>query len=402
MNHLIGAYDIKNRCLMVRPRAFPSLIIALFLAWTPVLAVAAPGTSSTTPINNFEEERWFQVELILFAQLNGKAMEAEQWPDIEGLALPEKLLELTLPTDEPEPLEEIPDDAQIDITPLSGLAAGETTALIFEEVTIEEAPPAMPVAYQILETEDLQLNDVMKKLQRSKQFKPLLHVVWQQPTVAAGKTTPIFLFEGMTDPLPVKEVVAEAVEEAVEDVVDEIFAGESTEEATDTTIAETTTIPEEAASQDLFPLAPIFATEEDTNIGPENPRFAGTVRLSVTRYLHLAADLVYRTPVTQQAAIPISDLELWYDRPYPTLRDPQGPAYQLEEWQAVRGFRMRESRRMRSKEIHYLDHPFFGMVVLVTPVELPQPEPPAEIKSPIYLDPPNVNTSPAGTNGKKR
>jgi hypothetical protein len=116
-----------------------------------------------------------------------------------------------------------------------------------------------------------------------------------------------------------------------------------------------------------------YATEEDTKIGPPNPRFVGTVALSVERYLHLAANLVYRQPVTQKAPVLVPDLELWYDRPYVTLREPQGPAYRLETWQAMRGFRLKESRRMRSTEIHYLDNPFMGLVVVVTPVELPEP-----------------------------
>ena len=30
---------------------------------------------------------------------------------------------------------------------------------------------------------------------------------------------------------------------------------------------------------------------------------------------------------------------------------------------------MRESRRMRSNELHYLDHPYLGLLILVTPLE---------------------------------
>ena len=38
-------------------------------------------------------------------------------------------------------------------------------------------------------------------------------------------------------------------------------------------------------------------------------------------------------------------------------------------------FRMQQSRRLRSKEVHYIDHPLFGLIVLITPYE------PAEIFS---------------------
>jgi hypothetical protein len=39
-----------------------------------------------------------------------------------------------------------------------------------------------------------------------------------------------------------------------------------------------------------------------------------------------------------------------------------------------RVFRLQQSRRMRSSEIHYLDHPLFGVIAQVTPYELPQPK----------------------------
>ena len=33
---------------------------------------------------------------------------------------------------------------------------------------------------------------------------------------------------------------------------------------------------------------------------------------------------------------------------------------------------LRESRRMRSREVHYLDHPAFGMLVRVVPADVPK------------------------------
>ncbi|MBU2865179.1 peptidoglycan binding protein CsiV [Reinekea forsetii] len=35
---------------------------------------------------------------------------------------------------------------------------------------------------------------------------------------------------------------------------------------------------------------------------------------------------------------------------------------------------MNENRRMRSKELHYFDNPKFGLIVLITPIELKQPD----------------------------
>ena len=87
------------------------------------------------------------------------------------------------------------------------------------------------------------------------------------------------------------------------------------------------------------------------------------VRLYRSRYLHLEADLVYHRPAppgaTQVAGAASTQDEL--AAPVPTL------------------FRMTTSRRMRSRELHYLDHPLFGLIVLVTPFEsTPVEEPPPE------------------------
>ncbi len=63
----------------------------------------------------------------------------------------------------------------------------------------------------------------------------------------------------------------------------------------------------------------------------------GTITLSRARYLHLTADLLFgsgSSPDVAEGAAPV---------------------------------RLLEKRRMRSREIHYLDNPYYGILVLVTP-----------------------------------
>jgi len=297
--------------------------------WLAVLFVFFPGIAFSANADSngaLEDERWFQVELIIFAHHNKDALESEDWPKNTGLPLPDKLVELAFPA--PRPVEKKPE-----------VPTKKEPAMVFEPVipstgeapagqgeAVEEPIP-MPIAFEMLPDEEMQLNDDLKRLSRSRQFEPLLHVAWRQPTFDREHAQTILLYDGMTEPAP------------------EITTGKGTNRSNH---------------------------EEDTSVGPPNPRLIGTVRLSVERYLHLAADLVYRVPVIEREAVPVSDLDLWDDKPYPTLTQHQGPAYQLKQWKTIRGFRLEESRRMRSKKIHYLDHPFFGVVVLVTPVELPK------------------------------
>ena len=63
----------------------------------------------------------------------------------------------------------------------------------------------------------------------------------------------------------------------------------------------------------------------------------GTIRLYVARYLHAEAHLVFENPSAAAEA----------------------------------QFELKESRRMRSGELHYFDHPVFGMLLRATPYEAP-------------------------------
>jgi hypothetical protein len=54
---------------------------------------------------------------------------------------------------------------------------------------------------------------------------------------------------------------------------------------------------------------------------------------------------------------------------------------------------------MRSRELHYFDHPRFGMIALVTPYDAPEdepePEPEAMAAEPEAADAPEADPKPA-------
>lgn len=81
------------------------------------------------------------------------------------------------------------------------------------------------------------------------------------------------------------------------------------------------------------PQPPLADTGEIGIDSVDRPLLDGTVSLARSRYLHMAVDLIYVDP---NSGIPLQ---------------------------------LRETRRMRSGELHYLDHPRFGVLVQVTPVE---------------------------------
>jgi len=85
----------------------------------------------------------------------------------------------------------------------------------------------------------------------------------------------------------------------------------------------------------------------------------GTVGVSVGRYLHFQADLYFHAPGLGMPLIAVA--RRTDGTPVMDELTPLKPAYMA----------LTESRRMRSGEIHYLDHPKLGLVVRIDPVGIP-------------------------------
>ncbi|MFK7794272.1 MAG: CsiV family protein [Gammaproteobacteria bacterium] len=73
----------------------------------------------------------------------------------------------------------------------------------------------------------------------------------------------------------------------------------------------------------------------------------GTINIVITRYIHLYTDLVYRLPRTI----------------------PTGIGDALNRGQALVDHSIQSHRRMRSRELHYIDHPLVGILIEATPIE---------------------------------
>lgn len=75
---------------------------------------------------------------------------------------------------------------------------------------------------------------------------------------------------------------------------------------------------------------------------------SGTITLIMSRYLHINANLVYRKP------LPLDNEDNDHSQ--------SGNLYE--------NYPVTFERRMRSKEIHYIDHPFIGMIILAVPFQI--------------------------------
>lgn len=256
-----------------------------------VLPIPALPAAAAEP----EAERWYEVELIVFAHADKRYLEAEVWP------------------------EEVP-------MPPTAKAVALIPAAEQPPQTLEQVQ-----RFQHLGLDELRMTGAFERMQASSLFEPLLHVGWRQPGMPLDNPLPVYLHSDLHAAADAAEALAPA------------------------------------PGGDMEPaLAPI----EDTPMAA--PRLEGTIALKLGRYLHLDTDLIYRLPREEvvEAASTVApgddDLEL-------AAGDRAGddfPPLVLAE-PVTRDFRLNESRRMRSGELHYLDHPLFGLVARVTPYEPP-------------------------------
>jgi hypothetical protein len=99
----------------------------------------------------------------------------------------------------------------------------------------------------------------------------------------------------------------------------------------------------------------------------------GTLSLGLQRYLYARLDLVFRPDDAQPALVQrprAAVLGEPTDKAAPVMDD-GAPAPEFLGW------RLTETRRLRSREVQYFDHPLFGAILLVTPRPMPDIPPPA-------------------------
>ncbi|TCS42635.1 CsiV family protein [Reinekea marinisedimentorum] len=246
------------------------------------------------------DERWFQVEVILFKNPALETDNPEIWPTFANIDHPLSFIELTGIETEPES----PEDAFF--------ASQEQN----NEAETAPAADGTLVPFQVLGEEEYKLADELAALTRGTRYELLYHQVWNQPVPDRNSVVPIH-----------------------------IQGGEK------------------------------FGRQYELQ---------GYISLYVERYLHLSTDLhlieyqisndpfsvikdeEFQLPTLNlQSQNSFSNLLLNDDSPFSNQINQQTNEFYI----SVKDAQLKERRRMRSKEIHYLDNPEFGMLVLITPIE---------------------------------
>lgn len=236
--------------------------------------------------------------------------------------------------------------------------------------TARLVPPTIPATlrdFERLDAANMQLAGAWRTLQRSSRYTPLVMAGWTQVAHPPGNALPVAIdvFTGEpvdAVPLQLPEPEPEPDSESAMMIPEEPDAMEAAEPA-DESVAEEPTwlVAERLLAQYLAPRAP--------------ERLRGTVRLHLQRFLHVELDLAI---ATDEPLPPEEDIPSWYERRDTILDevrlglvDEAAATERLEALQRqpqVVSFRLRESRQMRSGEVHYFDHPRLGAIVTVRPL----------------------------------
>ncbi len=191
---------------------------------------------------------------------------------------------------------------------------------IDEAAILDDEPadtgPALPTAFLSLPAPDHRIEAVAQRLARAPGYDVLLHVAWRQPSYGSYRARGVRL-RNWSLPAPLQDSESEAA-----------------------------TMPAPAGEGESTPAAPLDNAAEDFEADEEllmlQPSHAldGILRLKVGSQLNIDADFVYRGE---------DDIPL----------------------------RLEQERRVRLRELHYFDHPRFGLLVQVTPF-VPGSDEPAE------------------------
>jgi len=163
--------------------------------------------------------------------------------------------------------------------------------------------------YQILSNADMDLIDIRSVLQRSARYQVLRHIAWYQPGVSHAAARPVRIQGGTDFSAQHQYQVPQSMSVDINKPIDE--------------------------TQPILPVKQID----------------GTVKVALGRYLHFYTDLIFV-------------------RPLPIQANEQVPEEQSDALSPFTYYRVKSHRRMRSRELHYLDHPLLGILVQITPLPI--------------------------------
>ncbi len=335
------------------------------------------------------ENKWYQVEVFVFANEQSQDSELEKWPQDPVLKYYQPLLEIVSPLDSSL--------AEEDINPDTPYA---TTS--FDQFTRQQEQPAAgqqpvvqgPEAFTTLPVEQQLLTDVVNKISVRPEYRLLYHRAWRQPIGPASDAGNIlirggdkfdnhFELEGSislsverylhihtnlwlsrfvnnlgfdNSPWPVlpepqitvirnEALSPPIVDDSVEDGIEQPTPGAQPP-------------PQDSGDQDSGDSAAIGSNPSSNGPSPYDPSAYGPAGLD-----SFDTNSAFANSNSYSAFTSFDSMFSGFDN---------------RQYVADRTVTLRQHRRMRSNELHFIDHPMMGLLIKITPYERPTEETPQE------------------------
>ncbi len=196
------------------------------------------------------------------------------------------------------------------------LTKDEKTVELGQPVLSEWLPEGVDLkeSYKLLDSSHFQLTSEVEKISESKTQRVIFHTAWRQPGLDKKLALPVYFKREVAPPPEIEE-------------------------------------------DDLEKNA-----EPPTNVKIMPTNLEGILRVTLARYLHLEAELTLQEKLPEVIAT---------DNPFSVL-DSESEREKIKK-QGVIHLKQKR-RRIRSKELHYIDHPVLGILIHITPYEKPEDE----------------------------
>jgi hypothetical protein len=229
------------------------------------------------------------------------------------------------------------------ILPVSSPGKGEK---FFDISSASNVAEMQVEGYELLPTDEFRLIDVVTRLIESSRYELLLHAAWRQPGLERGKALPVWIKGGR-----IYGNEYTSIDNQIEflESIPQLNPEQQNEE-------QTFAFDEQTLESLELQLLEQQAKQQHQGLY----ELEGKITIALSRYLHTYTDLVLRRP------------RLTVDPNQRNLAQDRYLAAYSADTRILNNHRLKEHRRMRSKNLHYLDNPEFGLLILITPYEVPE------------------------------
>ena len=225
--------------------------------------------------------------------------------------------------------------------------------LVFELTSETSVAAANKLQYELLESDQFRMMEVLSKLADSPRYEVLLHAAWRQPGVELKKVIPVWIKGG--------RIYGEEFTSIDNQI--EFLENNSEVSKLDGNTTELLEFDDQnLEAMELKLQQQLEQEQQAANSHNGLYELEGKITIALSRYLHTYVDLVLRRP------------RLSID---PKLSNPVEEQYlaaHAADTRILNNHQLKEHRRMRSKTLHYLDNPEFAMLILINRYEVDEEE----------------------------